>query len=156
MMLTHIRSFALAAMTMVFSAGALQATPEAANQAAASSSAIRISFKLDPRLTQSLYMGERWVSPPIYRTTVQVGNEVAVEARAKVLDAAGKSMDISPEWIPENPGMVAVSPGQGKQVKITVQGAGESKLKVSAPGFSRELSIKATDKDNTLQVEISQ
>lgn len=148
---THMRLVALAALISVLSAGVIQANPQAAEQAAASD--IKVSFKLDPRLSGPTYGGERWVSPPTY---TGASAQSTVEVRAQVLDAKGKPMNVSPEWKPEDPGMVSVSPGQGKQVKITVQSTGESKLQVAAPGFSRELSIKATEKDNVLQVEISQ
>lgn len=115
---------------------------------------IEVSFKLDPRLTRGLYMGDRWVSPPTY-TQVGEGKEVTVEAIAQGLDATGKSMKISPEWTPEDPGMVTVTPGQGDAVKITVLREGQSKLKVVSPGFSTELLIKATYRGDTIQVDIS-
>jgi FKBP-type peptidyl-prolyl cis-trans isomerase FklB len=71
---------------------------------------IKMSFKLDPRLTRGRYMGDRWVSPPTYTGVRQEGKEYAVEARAEGLDAKGRPMRISPEWIPSDPGMVTVSP----------------------------------------------
>jgi len=124
---------------------------EGAEPAAASD--IRFAFKLDPRLSGGTYGGERWVSPPTY-TGISAQN--TVEVRAKVVDAAGMPMNISPEWIPDNPAMVSVSPGDGTRVTITVQGAGESRLKVTANGASRELVIKAKSENDALQMEISQ
>lgn len=117
---------------------------------------IKVTYKLDPRLTRSLYMGDRWVSPPTYTSTVQAGKEITVEARARGIDARGKTMNINPKWIPADPEMVAVSPQQGRQVKITVRRAGKSSLEVASQGFSKKLSIKATYKSNLIQVEISQ
>jgi hypothetical protein len=145
-----MRSLALAAWIMLLPAGVIQAAP-AAEPAAASD--IKFSFKLDPRLAGGTYGGERWVSRPTY---TGIGAQNIVEVRAKVFDAAGRPTNISPKWIPDNPAMVSVTPGDGMQVKITVQGAGESKLKVAAPGFSRELSIKATKTNDVMQVQISQ
>jgi hypothetical protein len=114
---------------------------------------IRFVFKLDPRLAGGTYGGERWVSPHTYTGIV---GQNTVEVRARVVDAAGRPTNISPEWIPDNPAMVSVSPGDGERVKITVQGAGESRLKVTANGASRELVIRAKSTNGTLQVEISQ
>jgi len=124
-------------------------------QAATTPTGIEVSFKLDPRLTRGMYMGDRWVSPPTF-TQVGEGKKVTVEAIAKGLDATGKPVKISPEWTPEDPGMVMVTPDQGDAVKITVQREGQSKLKVVSSGVSTELLIKATYQGDTLQVEISQ
>jgi len=124
---------------------------EGAEPAAASD--IRFAFKLDPRLSGGTYGGERWVSPPTY-TGVSAQN--TVEVRAGVFDAAGMPMNISPEWIPDNPAMLSVAPGNGKRVTITVQGAGESHLKVTANGASKELVIRAKAENDALQMEISQ
>jgi len=118
---------------------------------------IRVSFKLDPRLTQGMYMGEQWVSPPAYGPLVSSGNTYTVEAKAFRLDAQGQAVPISPEWIPADPDMVTVSPGQGHAVTITVQRAGESRLKVAFQGVSKELTIKAAAyQGDAMQVEISQ
>lgn len=124
--------------------------------AAAPLSSITVSFKLDPRITQGTYMGDRWVSPPTYTSTVQGGKEIAVEARVSGLDAKGREMKIHAEWLPEDPEMVTVTPGQGDKIRITVQRAGQSTLKVASQGVSKELRIKAMDKGNAMRVEISQ
>jgi hypothetical protein len=116
---------------------------------------IEVSFKLDPRLTRSMYMGDRWVSPPTFTSTVQTGKVISVAARAQGVGAQGQSIKISPEWIPDDPGMVTVSPSQGEEVMISVEGAGQSKLKVVAQGISTELYIKATYQNETIQVEIT-
>lgn len=77
-----------------------------------------------------------------------------MEARADGIDARGKSANARPQWIPSDPEMVTVIPDQGREVKITVRRAGQSRLKVVTPGFSRELSIKVTYQGNATQVEI--
>ena len=116
---------------------------------------IDVAFMLDPRLTSGLYMGERWVSPPTY-TRVQEGTSLTVAARAAGRDARGTPINISPTWIPADPEMVTVSPGQGNAVQITVHRAGQSRLQVTSQEVSKYLSIKAVARNNGLQVEISQ
>lgn len=117
---------------------------------------IIVSFKLDPRLTRSQYMGDRWLSSPTYTSALQVGKQAIVEARAKGRDARGKAMAISPEWIAAGPDMVAVSPGQGSVVTIIVKRIGQSRLKVVSQGVTKELRIKGMERSNGMQVQISQ
>src|SRR6266511_4886793 len=131
-----------------------KAVPAAMSRPAALAD-ISVSFKLDPRLTRGLYMGDRWVSPPTY-SGVQDG-KFTVDARVQGVDAKGEPVDISPKWIPSDPKMVTVSPGQGNAVQITVQRAGQSSLQVTSQGFTRTLSIKAAAyRGNAIQAEISQ
>jgi FKBP-type peptidyl-prolyl cis-trans isomerase len=148
------RSITFAASILVLLTAFMQISLEAAGPAGTSFTDIKVSFKVDPRLTQGVYMGERWVSPPTY-VQVGEGKECTVGARAEVIDAEGKRVDISPEWIPADAEMVSVSPGQGKEVHITVRRAGQSSLKVASQGISRELIIKATYENNATKVEIS-
>jgi hypothetical protein len=115
---------------------------------------IMVSFKLDPLLTRGMYMGDRWVSPPTF-TTVKEGKGLTVVAKARGLSATGKPIRINPEWIPADADMVAVKPGRGGTVQIIVKRAGRTTLKVGSQGISKELSIKATYQDNTIQVDIS-
>jgi len=117
---------------------------------------IAVSFKQDPRLTKGLYMGERWVSPPVYQPAAQEGKTLTVEARVHGVDAKRNKMKINPKWTPSDPGMVTVTPGEGSDVKIAVKRAGKSTLNVAAPGVSKELSIKATEEGNAIRVEIAQ
>ncbi len=129
---------------------------QAALKAPGAPTGIAVSFKMDPRITKGLYMGDRWISPPTYTSTLQEGKEITVEARAEGRDAKGRTMKIKPEWKPSDPGMVAVTPGHGDEVKITVKRDGQSKMKVASSGYSKELSIKATYQDNAIRVEITQ
>lgn len=117
--------------------------------------AIDVSFKLDPRLTQSLYMGDRWVSPPTY-TRVGEGTTVTVQARAQGVDNRRMLMTIQPEWRSTDPDMVVIAPTQGREVSITVQRPGRSRIQIVSQGVSRELSIKAVMHDKSLQIEITQ
>ena len=114
---------------------------------------IKVSFKLDSRLTQGLYMGERWVSPPTY---VGASAQHTVEAKVYGLDAKGIARNITPQWIPADPEMVTVSPTEGSEVEITVNRTGESRLEVTTKEVSKELTIKAVNQGTGIQVEIAQ
>jgi len=118
---------------------------------------IAVSFKLDPRLTQSLYMGERWVAPASYNSvSTPAGKSITVEARAHGFDAQGRTWKISPEWIPSDPEMVAVSPGQGNVVVITVQRPGASSVTLKHGATSKTLSLRTVRQAETWRVDISQ
>ncbi|MGB5474766.1 MAG: FKBP-type peptidyl-prolyl cis-trans isomerase [Gammaproteobacteria bacterium] len=117
---------------------------------------IQASFKLDPRLTRSLYMGERWVTPPTFASTHHAGDEYTLELRVHGIDDRGRRIPVDPEWIPSDPDMVVLSSVRGDKIKITVKHAGVSTLNVSALGFTKKLLIKATNVGNAIQVEISQ
>ena len=153
--LTH--RITLAALTVAFLSGIIHASKVAAGPEGASLADIKISFKLDQRLTLGQYMGDLWVSPPTY-TRLQEGKELVVEARVEGADSQGKLVRVSPHWKPEDPDMVAVSPGQGNEVKITVKRTGQTGLEVSSQGISKNLSIRATatHEGKALRVEITQ
>jgi hypothetical protein len=125
---------------------------EAAGQVAGTVSDISVSFKLDPRLTKSLYMGELWVAPTTYSSIRE--EAVIVDARATALDASGQPLNVNPVWTAEHPDMVSVAPGQAKQVTITVKRAGESVLRVASESVVKELSIKAWYEGSALHVDI--
>jgi hypothetical protein len=112
-----------------------------------------ISFKLDPRLASGTYGGERWVSPPMYTGAAA---QDTVEGRVEGFDAKGRPLNISAKWVPSDPEMVTVSPGEGRQVRIVVKRAGETRLQVSSQGVSRELVIKAASRNSGMLVEITQ
>jgi hypothetical protein len=120
-----------------------------------SPAAIRVAFKLDPRLTTGLYMGERWVSPPTH-SAFQVGTSVTVDARASGVDAKGKPARISARWTTADPRMVTFTRGEGNDVKITIQRAGESVIDVTSHGVSKQLAVKAVRQGEVMRVEIAQ
>jgi FKBP-type peptidyl-prolyl cis-trans isomerase FklB len=124
--------------------------------AAARLARIVISFKLDPALTRSMYMGDRWVSPLVYSSTNQPGDSATVEARVYGVDATGSPVPIEPVWALSDPTRLSVTPGEHGNVKITVRGAGESRLRVSAGEVSKELAIKGVQKNNGTHAEIAQ
>jgi FKBP-type peptidyl-prolyl cis-trans isomerase len=114
---------------------------------------LQVSFKMDPRLTQGLYMGERWLSPATYTGT---SGQDSVQAKVQGTDAKGKPVSIKPKWVPSDPEMVSVAPSEGTQVTITVRRPGESRVQVTSHGLSKELTIKAAQRNDVLQVEIAQ
>jgi hypothetical protein len=124
--------------------------------AAATVRSINVSFRIDPRLTKGVHMGDRWVSPQTYmRAASEEG--LVVEARARSLDAQGRAVDVGPVWTPADPTMVAVSPPQGNAVEIRVHRPGETTLTITSGGASKMLSVAATkEKNGLLQVAIKQ
>jgi hypothetical protein len=125
-----------------------------ARRVAAGSRAMKVSFRLDPRLTKGLHMGERWVSPPTYMSSKD-GNVFTVDARAHGVDVAGHPIKHA-TWLPAEPDMVAVSPHEGNQVEITVLRAGRSELTVSGGGAEKQLTVEATQEEGIWRVAISQ
>jgi len=62
-----------------------------------------------------------------------------IEAKAESLDAGGQPIRTSPpQWTPEEPQMVAVSPEQGDRVNITVKHSGESRLTLALQRLLQE------------------
>jgi len=117
---------------------------------------IRISFKLDPRLSGSTYGGERWIVATPFTSVAQVGTKATVEAKVEGVAQNGAPVRASVEWTPADPEMITVASGENSQVKITVHHAGESKLTVASNGVTKQLLVKAKSVGNATQVEISQ
>lgn len=123
--------------TLVFAASFL---PYAQGALAANGMVV---FKLDPRLTRSLYMGDRWVSPQTFTQVQEKGKGLTVEGRS----------DSGTAWTASDPAMLTVKPAGGDVVSITVNGPGQSTLTVG----SRTLAVAATYVANgILRVDISQ
>jgi hypothetical protein len=117
---------------------------------------IVVSFKLDPRLTASLYMGDRWVpGNPSYTSTLQTGGQATVDVRAMGKDTRGRPMKIEPQWIAVDPDMLEIAPARKGAVTLIFKRPGESRLQVVAQGFTRELHLNAMDMGNGMQVVIS-
>ena len=117
---------------------------------------IKVSFKLDPHLTRGIYMGDRWVSPPTFTSTLKKGDKLTLEARARGLDAKGMKVPVSIRWTPDDPDMVEVEPAEGNEVTITVKSDGESGLTIASPGFSKVLLIKADCEGDAIRAKILQ
>jgi FKBP-type peptidyl-prolyl cis-trans isomerase len=141
-------AFGVAVMASV---GSVSVT--AGEQSAVPLKAIQISFKLDSRLTDSTYGGERWVAP---RTYVGVSGQSVVDVRAAGTDANGNPVTVAPEWSASNPEMISVSPARGDRVRITINRTGEGTVRAVAQGVAKELSIKATSRNDIVQIEITQ
>lgn len=123
--------------------------------AAAPAGGIQVSFKLDPRVTKSLYMGERWVSGPAFSSaTVPEGEPITVEVRARPsgTGAAGK---LRPTWTASDPGMVTMTPAQGDEVKLTVRSAGESTVTVKHGQLSSAFSVKTVRQAGQWRVDLA-
>lgn len=136
------RSRPLSRIAAILAAVVLCAFAQLHAGAVQAADASRIAFKLDPRLTAGLYMGERWVSPTTF-VQVQSGDQLVVAARSAE----------SVAWVPADSAMVSVEPGYGDSVAITINRAGETVL---SAGFAT-LVIKARETvGGILSVEIAQ
>jgi hypothetical protein len=147
----------LAALLVVVAVTPLAApsSPGAADSNAAPRPATRdlkISFKLDPRLSGPTYGGEKWVSPRTYQGP---SAERSVDARASTVDALGLMKGVSADWSASDPGLLQVSPAHGERVTITARRPGESSVTVKHDGLTRKLSVKAVQNDGNWQVTIS-
>jgi len=117
--------------------------------------ALKLSYKLDPRVSKSTYSGERWVSPPVY-SRIETGKSVEIEARVQAVDSQGKPVQVTPEWTSADLSVATISPARGSQVIIKVLSAGESPVRVAANGVSTEVVVKSSLQNASLSVEISQ
>jgi FKBP-type peptidyl-prolyl cis-trans isomerase FklB len=136
--LTHAAvTFALVASVPAALSQAAHRPPAAQADAVAD---IRLSYKRDPRVVDAFRGVGVWADGPNFTSA---NAQDTVETVARVLNSKGRLIRSSVEWIPSDAQMVTVSPDKGDHVKVTVHRSGESTLKISAPGFSRELTIRA-------------
>src|ERR1044071_5444421 len=120
-MMIHLKRLIVSlVMMMLVLSGSIQAEEQATVL-----TDIQVSFKLDPRLTRGQYMGDIWITRPIYSGA---NGQNIVEAKAQGMDARGNPIPINPEWVPSDPEMITLSANQGKEIKLTVHRAGESNL----------------------------
>jgi hypothetical protein len=115
---------------------------------------VRVSFKVDPRITQGHYHGDRWVSPPTFTLIVQAASPV-VSARAHLAQDGGL-MDASATWTAADPSMIAISPAEGHEVAITILTAGQSAITVATAQGSNELAVTAAHDAGNWRVEVAQ
>jgi hypothetical protein len=115
--------------------------------------AVRVSFKLDPRLTDGVYMGERWVSPATFHAATQTGSAFSNEARVE--HAAGGS-PASATWTASDPAAVGIAPASGRQVQITVFRPGRSTLTVTVGEDAAILTVDAAHTNGTWVVTFRQ
>jgi hypothetical protein len=146
-----VRLLCLAGLIAVLSVAVTQSGPRAATGVAD----IRVSFKLDPRITQGLHMGARWVSPPTY-TRVDRAGGLVIEAKAAGLDLRRKQVFIDPTWSVADPEFVTITPAAGAAVTINVNKVGQSELVISADGVSKTMVVTCVQQDGSWRVDISQ
>lgn len=126
-----------------------------ANVAApASTQHVKVAFQLDPALTQGLYLGQRWVTPPVF-DFAQPGAQFVVRAKAQRTDAAGERQDVSGDWAAGNPEMVAIT-REPDGVTLAVREAGDSDLVLLAAGERRVLHVHAERRPDAMRVRITQ
>jgi FKBP-type peptidyl-prolyl cis-trans isomerase FklB len=112
---------------------------------------IQLTYKRDPRLVDP-YRGQGpWVAGPGYSGATA---QDRVVTRARTLDPKGQPVAATLRWVPSDPAMVTVSPAEGGEVTIAVHKDGESRLKVEAAGFARELTVRARRQATFLVFEI--
>lgn len=122
--------------------------------AAAAAGGLEVSFRLDPRITKGLYMGDRWVSQASYPSTTAPDVEpITVPARAS--GGAGAAGKKSPSWTASNPEMVTIWPSQGGEVKLSVRSAGESTVTVKVGERSSSFTVKAAQNAEAWRVDLS-
>ena len=103
----------------------------------------KVAFRLDPRVTYGLYMGDRWVTPATFTQVGQVRKDLVVQA---------KSHD-PVSWGSGDASIATVTPNAGRQVAITVRRAGQTTVTAG----SVALNVKAELVDNgVLKVQITQ
>jgi FKBP-type peptidyl-prolyl cis-trans isomerase len=142
MMDTRVRSLAVALFAVVILSPACRKakTHQGTPSAATTIGDIRLSYQRDPRLVDPYRGLGPWVTGPSYAGAAA---QDSVETEAKVVDAKGSPVEVTPEWIASDPGMVTVTPSRGDRVRISVHRTGESHLTLNAGAFSKELTIRA-------------
>ena len=129
--------------------------PAEADPAKAEAPGLTVSFKVDPRVTKSLYMGERWVSNSSYSRVQDGKSALVVEVRAHGRDAGGKSVPLRPTWTPADANIVTVSPREGHEVKLTILHPGRTSVEVAYGGRAKKLTVNAVEERGLLRVDIS-
>jgi hypothetical protein len=114
---------------------------------------VRVAFKLDPALTRGAYLGDRWVSPPVFQAAAQTGSTFRVDARVERAPA-GPAEDAT--WTAGDGDAVAVAPAQGRQVEIAVSRPGRSTLTVVAGGDATVLTVDAVHAEGRWFVTFSE
>jgi FKBP-type peptidyl-prolyl cis-trans isomerase len=142
--------------TLIFEAELVSVVKGGVNaKPAAAVRTLEVSFKLDPRLTRSLYLGDRWISPRTFTAPAQ-GKTTSVLASVRGVDASGKRVGVAAQWKPADPGMVEVTKARGGDVNITVKRAGSSTLAIGYAGLTKVLGVEASKQGDALAVVITQ
>jgi hypothetical protein len=129
-----VRALLVGTVAVAFAAATVQAFA-----APAAISDIRISFKLDARLSGPTYGSERWMATPTFSAAFD-----PVHVKADGIGRRGAQTAIAPRWTAADSAMVTISPVEGAEVAISVKRAGQTTIEVSFGGVSRTLSIKSS------------
>lgn len=151
---TILLMVALAALLLFAAGGALASRSGATEDTVA----IQVYYKLDPRLTGGVHIGERWVSPPLY-DIVGRRSTYTIDARVEGVTATGERNVVAADWVVTGPNLVAVSPTHDNMVALRVRSQGETQLEVTAEGMNKTLYISSAFQDsecNNLRVMVSQ
>jgi FKBP-type peptidyl-prolyl cis-trans isomerase FklB len=158
-MIRYIRASFIAAVvfSLLFFLESSSAQSSQAKTASAGANAvaqIELTYKRDPRLVDPTRPG---MGPIVVGPNYSGANaQDTVETMARVLDAKGQPLNVAPEWTPSDPEMVTITPAKGDHVKITVHRPGESRLKITAGEFSKELIIRASKVGQFINFQINQ
>ena len=114
---------------------------------------INIAFHVDDPTKSTSHVTDNWVS----QISGARDGEFTVLAKAEGRDADGRVVNINADWVAADPASVAVSPGPGQAMRITVRRTGASNLTVTASGLSKDIAISAApDELHALRVDILQ
>lgn len=113
-----------------------------------------VSLRLDPSLTQSIFMGDRWVAPAEFYFA-QPGSEFVVQAKAQHRDGRGELHDFAGNWNATNPTMVAIQ-RNARDVTLQIRQPGDSDVTVAAGGETVVLHVHAVQLADSMQVHIRQ
>lgn len=119
---------------------------------------LAVALRLDPTLTQGMFMGDRWVSPPDFYFA-QPGTVFVVQAKAQHRDGRGEAHDFVGNWNATNPRMVEVQRNlqpDGRAITLAIRQPGDSDVTVAAGGETVVLHIHAVQLADSIQVHIRQ
>lgn len=120
--------------------------------------ALSILYKLDPRLSGGVHMGERWVSPRLY-DIVSGDHTYTIEVMVEAVDSNGARTVVDADWSSSDTDVATVTPRKGDGVAIHVRGQGAARLEVSAGGLYQVIYLNAayqTAQCANLRVKVSQ
>lgn len=152
--ITAVRAPSRVAGAAVAAAPATAPVSPPSPQALAHQPRLAVAFRLDPNLTRSLYMGERWVSPPVFEFA-QPGDAFVVRAKVQSIDRSGQATDLGGDWSTGTPGLVEITRGHG-EVTIVVREAGEGDLTVATGAGKKTLRVRAVRTADAMQVAFVQ
>ena len=116
---------------------------------------LQVQLKVQGITKENFYMGDVWVAPPKF-TDIQMGEKYLGRARVVTFDRWGNTEVLQGLWETSDPGMVQFSPDKGNTLRFAVLKAGQSLLRVTAGGISKQVTINAVIQAGAMQVEILQ